>query len=96
MLKGELMSTLEQATVITPLQQKVLDELQGGARTWDEIRRLTKIHDDGLGLMLGGLLSLRKIWTMLRGDVRVYGIERRTGLVPRFANERRRASDSHL
>lgn len=79
----------------TPLRQrKVLDALGDGVRTWDELRALTKISDDRLGFTLGELLDLRKIWTAVRSGVRMYGIERRTGLVPRFANVQRRASDS--
>ena len=66
-------------------RQKVLNILEGGARTWDELRALTKVSDDNLGFAIGELLDLRKIWTGQRGDDRVYGIERRAGLVPRFA-----------
>lgn len=80
--------------VPTPLRhRKVLDALGDGVRTWDELRALTKINDDRLGFTLGELLDLRKIWTGVRGGVRMYGIERRVGLVPRFANVQRRASD---
>ena len=61
-------------------RQKVLAQLEGGARTWDELRALTKVSDESLGLAIGELLDLRQIWTGRSGDVRVYGIERRTGL----------------
>lgn len=87
------MSKPEQATAVTLRQQKILAELQSGARTWDQLRTLTKINDENLGFTIGELLNLRKIWTAHRGNVRLYGIERRTGLMPRFANEHRRASD---
>jgi hypothetical protein len=90
------MSKLEQATVVTLRQQKVLDQLQEGGCTWDQLRALTKINDDNLGFTIMELLNLRKIWTIRRSDVRVYGIERRTGLVPRFAHEQRRAGDSPM
>ena len=82
-----------QQGAFTPLRhQKVLDALQDGARTWDELRASTGINDDRLGTTIGELLDLRKIWTEARGEVRVYGIERRA-LVPRFANVQRRAND---
>ena len=81
--------------MMTDRRQKVLAHLEGGARTWDELRALTKVSDDNLGFAIGELLDLRKIWTGRRGDERVYGIERRTGLVPRFAHEPRRACAAH-
>ena len=91
------MSKPEKATVatliVTSRQQKVLDQLQVGARTWDDLRGLTKINDDNLGFTIGELLQLRKIWTLQKGDIRVYGIERRRGLTPRGAHEARRVSD---
>lgn len=87
------MSALEQPAVKTPRQQKVLDALGGGVRTWEQLRALTKISDDQLGFVLGELLDLRKIWTEERSGVRFYGIERRSGLVPRFAHPARRAGD---
>ena len=89
------MAKPEQATVINLRQQKILDALRDGARTWDELRAATKLKEEGLGFVLGELLDLRKIWTETRGDVRVYGIERRTGLVPRFGHPQRRATDMH-
>jgi hypothetical protein len=64
-----------------------------GARTWDELRALTKLNDERLGFTIGELLNLRKIWTALRGEVRIYGFERRVGLVPRLQNLRRRTDD---
>jgi hypothetical protein len=76
-------------------RQKLLNQLEGGVRTWDELRELTKMNEENLGLAIGELLDLRKIWTGQRGDVRVYGIERRLGLVPRHAHERMRAYAAH-
>ena len=87
------MSKPEQATVATLRQQNVLDQLQGGARTWDQLRALIKINDDNLGFMILELLNQRKIWTVQKNDVRVYGLERRTGLVPRFSDPQRRSTD---
>jgi hypothetical protein len=87
------MSNSEQAANSTLRQQKILDQLQAGARTWDQLRALTKINDDNLGVTIMELLNLRRIWATRRSNVRVYGIKRRTGLVPRFAHEQRRASD---
>ncbi len=87
------MSKSERVTVAATRQQKILELLQTGVRTWDELRAATKMNDDNLGFMIGELLNQRKIWTGQKGDVRVYGIERRTGLVPRFANLNRRSTD---
>ncbi len=74
-------------------RQKVLTQLEGGVRTWDDLQALTKVSDENLGLVIGELLDLRKIWTGQRGDDRIYGIEKRTGLIPRFAPEPNRAGD---
>jgi hypothetical protein len=74
-------------------QQKVLDQLQGGARTWGQIRAPTKINDDNLGLTILELMNQRKIWTAHQNGVRFYGLERRTGLVPRFSRPERRCAD---
>jgi hypothetical protein len=74
-------------------QQRVLNVLQSGARTWNDLKSLTKLSDDMLGYTLGELLDLRKIWTAQRNDVRAYGIERRVGLAPRFSQRQRRATD---
>lgn len=87
------MSRVEQAPVVTLRQQKVLDQIQMGARTWDDLRRLTKISDNNLGFIIGELLNQRKIRTAQKNDVRVYGLERRTGLVPRFSYAPRRSND---
>jgi hypothetical protein len=89
------MSKPDRAAATTLRQQKILDALQGGARTWDELRAQTKATEEGLGFAIGELLDMRKIWTGERGGVRVYGIERRAGLAPRFAHPLRRAGDLH-
>jgi hypothetical protein len=83
----------QQATHSSPRHQKILDSLQSGIKTWDQLRAQTKINEEGLGFVIGELLDLRKIWTVEKNGIRVYGIERRTGLVPRFAHERRRTTD---
>lgn len=87
------MSKPEQATVATLRQQKILDHLQDGARTWEQLRALINVNNDDLGFMIGALLSQRKIWTAQKNDVRVYGLERRAGLVPRFSYPQRRSTD---
>ncbi len=74
-------------------RERVLDALQDSILTWDELRAVTKINDERLGFTLGELLDLRKIWTVERNELRVYGIERRRGLVPRFFNTGRRSTD---
>ena len=88
------MSQPGQDTTPTLHQQDVLDQLQEGVRTWDQLRALIKINDDNLGFMIGALLNQRKIWTAHKNEVRVYGLERRTGLVPRFSDPHRRSTDS--
>jgi len=87
------MSKSEQAPVVTMRQQKVLDQLQGGVRTWDQIRAPTKINDDNLGFAILELMNERKIWSKQINGVRVYGLERRLGLVPRFSCPERRSTD---
>lgn len=74
---------------MTSGQKKVLESLEKGLCTWDQLRALTKQNDERLGYTLGELLDLRKIWTAERDGVRVYGIERRVGLVPRLHAQRR-------
>jgi hypothetical protein len=74
-------------------QERILAVLQGGLCTWDELKNSTKINDERLGVTLGELLGLRKIWTAQKNDVRVYGIERRTGLVPRLVHQQQRSTD---
>jgi hypothetical protein len=87
------MSKSKQATVVTWRQQKVLDQLQEGVRTWDQIRAPTKINDDNLGITILELMNQRKIWTAQKNGVRFYGLERRIGLVPRFSYPERRSAD---
>ena len=86
------MSKSEQAPFVTMRQQKVLDLLRAGVRTWDQIRAPTKINDDNLGFTLLELMNQRKIWTAQENGVRYYGLERRTGLVPRFSQPERRSA----
>ncbi len=74
-------------------QKRVLDALQDSIRTWDDLKGVTKVNDERLGFTLGELLDLRKIWTAQRNYTRVYGIERRMGLVPRFSQLERRSTD---
>jgi hypothetical protein len=83
------------AATLSP-QQRVLDALQAKPYSWDELRAATKLSEDSLGLVIGVLLDARKIWTVdqKQSDLRMYGIERRLGLAPRF-QEHRRASDLH-
>lgn len=88
------MSQTKQAPFVTMRQQKVLDQLRVGARTWDQIRAPTKINDDNLGITILELMNQRRIWTEQRDGVRFYGLERRTGLVPRFSHPERRSTDS--
>ena len=87
------MARADQIAPTTLRQERVLNALQDGSRTWDELRQLTKISEEGLGFTIGELLDLRKIWTGQKGDVRIYGIERRHGLMPRFGHPQRRSSD---
>lgn len=74
-------------------QQRVLDALQQGVRTWDQLKELAKLNDERLGFAIGELLDLRKIWTVVRNGVRLYGIEKRTDRVPRFHHLQRRSTD---
>jgi len=74
-------------------QQRVVDALQSGLRTWDDLKELAKLNDERLGFALGELLDLRKIWTAEKNGVRVYGLERRANLVPRFPPPQRRLTD---
>ena len=74
-------------------QRRVLDALQGAARSWDELKAAAKLNDARLGFILGQLLNQRLIWTGSRDDLRLYGIERRAGVVPRRSHPERRATD---
>jgi len=73
--------------------EKILNALQKGFRTWADIKELTKINDDRLGLTLCELLNLKKIWTAQRNGVRVYGIESKRELAPRFISPRPHPGD---
>jgi hypothetical protein len=74
-------------------RQRVLDALQRGVCTWDDLKELAKLNDERLGFAIGELLDLRKIWTAEKNGVRVYGLERRTDLAPRFPHPQRRSTD---
>ena len=76
-----------------PSHEQVLDAVAGGERTWDELKALTRLNAERLGFVLGELFDARRIWTGERGGVRVYGLERRRGLTPRFPHPQRRAGD---
>jgi hypothetical protein len=79
--------------MMTNQQERILNALRSGIRTWIELREDTKLSDERLGNALNDLFDLRKIWTGERSGVRVYGIERRTDRVPRFAPPQRRSTD---
>ncbi|MDT4967631.1 MAG: hypothetical protein QOJ64_2368 [Acidobacteriota bacterium] len=83
----------DQVTGSTLRQQQVLEQLRDGESSWDQLRQETKMNEDSLGLTIWELLTLRRIWTVQRDEVRVYGIEQRKGLAPSFAREGRRATD---
>lgn len=76
-----------------PSHERILSAVTGGARTWDELQALTRLKAEPLGFALGELFDARKIWTEERDGVRVYGLERRTGLTPRFPHPQRRSAD---
>ncbi len=75
------------------LQQRLLNALQNGMLTWDELKGIANCNEERLGIALGELLTLRKIWTVYENDIRVYGLEKRTGVVPRFVYPQRRSTD---
>jgi hypothetical protein len=74
-------------------QQRVLDALQDRILTWNDLKGVAKVNDGSLGSTLNELFDLRKIWTAERNGLRIYGIEKRPGLVPRFFNTGRRPTD---
>ena len=76
-----------------PSHERILGAVAGGVRTWDELQALTKLRDEPLGFALSELFDARKIWTGERDGVRVYGLERRAGLTPRFQHPLRRSTD---
>lgn len=71
--------------------------MKDDVRTWETLKKLGKVNDEGLGFTLGELLGLRKIWTEIwtieENDVRVYGLDRREGLLPRASHQSGRAAD---
>jgi hypothetical protein len=79
--------------MMTTQQERILNALRSGVRTWLEIQQETKLSDERLGNVLNDLFDLRKIWTGERNGTRIYGIERRTDLVPRFPPPLRRSTD---
>jgi hypothetical protein len=79
--------------MLTRPQELVLKALRGGVRTWAELKEQTKLNDERLGSTLSELFDLRKIWTLDKGDSRIYGIERRTDRVPRFPHPHMRSTD---
>lgn len=74
-------------------QQRVLAALRAGERDWAYLKAAAQLNDERLGLTLNALLSDRLIWTVQHNDQRLYGLERRQGLVPRFPTRKRRADD---
>ncbi|MDT4967209.1 MAG: hypothetical protein QOJ64_1946 [Acidobacteriota bacterium] len=74
-------------------QQKILGYLQEGVRSWDQLRSLLRVNDDRLGFMILTLLNERKIWTAQKKGVRVYGLERRSGIAPRAFHPERRSPE---
>ena len=76
-----------------PPQELILEAAAVEEQTWDGLLALTGLGDDRLGLVLVELFNARKIWARERGGVRVYGLERRSGLAPRFSHPLRRSTD---
>ena len=72
---------------------RVLKAVKEGVRTWEELEKLTNLKSERLGVALSELFDLRKIWTAQRGGTRVYGMERRSGLAPRYPPPQRRSTD---
>ncbi|HEX8846969.1 MAG TPA: hypothetical protein VF791_20165 [Pyrinomonadaceae bacterium] len=79
--------------MLTSTHERILNAVEGRVHTWEELQQLTKLNSERLGFTLGELFDLRKIWTGEKNGVRVYGLERRTGLAPRFSPPQRRATD---
>ena len=52
--------------------QRVLDAIREGARTWEEISAVTKLHNSHLGLILSDLFARKQVETVHREGVRVY------------------------
>jgi hypothetical protein len=53
-------------------QRLVLDAIQSGMRTWDEIQAATRLTDNRLGVVLGDLFAQRKLRTAEQDEIRVY------------------------
>lgn len=79
--------------MLTRPQELVLKALRDGVRTWSQLREATKLNDERLGSTLSELFDLRKIWTLDKGETRIYGIERRTDRAPRFPHPLMRSTD---
>jgi hypothetical protein len=79
--------------MLTSTHERILNAVRDRVQTWDELQALTKLNSERLGFTLGELFDMRKIWTVERNGVRVYGFERRTGLAPRFKPPQRRSTD---
>ncbi|HVG38407.1 MAG TPA: hypothetical protein VM870_03905 [Pyrinomonadaceae bacterium] len=62
------------ANIITPSELQILAALEGGVRTWMDIKKSTRLDDDRLGLALARLFAQRKVRTGFRGNERVYRI----------------------
>jgi hypothetical protein len=69
---GYIMSNKAGVPAPIQMQLRVLKAIQGGAHTWGEIKAAPKISDDDLGLVLGELLTHKRVRTEMRGNVRVY------------------------
>jgi hypothetical protein len=76
-----------------PARELIIEAVAGGARTWDDLQALTDLSAERLGLALSELFDARRIWTGQSDGVRVYGLERRKGLKPRFRYPLRRSTD---
>lgn len=62
------------ANIVTPSELQILAALEGGVRTWTDIKKSTRLDDDRLGLALARLFAQRKVRTGFRGEERVYKI----------------------
>jgi hypothetical protein len=76
--KGSMMGSMLNKTHIPPhaAQLRVLEILRDNLSTWDELQAATEFNNDYLGLVLGELISQRKVRTGHRDDVRVYWLSR--------------------
>jgi hypothetical protein len=53
-------------------QQRVLDAIREGSRTWEEIAAATRLGDKRLGLIFIDLLDRKKVKVVYREGVRLY------------------------